>query len=121
MAMTPEGRVKKLITKILKFYDAYYFMPVQAGYGTMGLDYHCCSEGRALFIEAKSETGKLSPRQIRLIQRIRASGGVVFVIFGTDPPQYYPLINFLDMGENKQLLCITEVFKVSNPKDFASE
>jgi hypothetical protein len=49
MAGTPEGRVKRRVSQILKRAEkCYYFMPVQTGYGSPTLDYLGCSRGRAL-------------------------------------------------------------------------
>jgi hypothetical protein len=39
--MTPEGKIKVKIRKLLNEYDVYCFMPVQMGMGAAGLDFHC--------------------------------------------------------------------------------
>jgi hypothetical protein len=44
--MTPEGRVKSDVRKLLNRYEVYYFMPVQMGYGAAGLDFHCVVKWR---------------------------------------------------------------------------
>lgn len=82
MARTPEGKVKDKIKEVLDHFGAYYFMPVQVGYGKAGLDFHCCHKGRAFFIEAKAAKGVLSDRQKAVIEEIRKAGGVVFVNYG---------------------------------------
>jgi hypothetical protein len=57
----PEATVKKWIKDVLKEYNVYYLMPVQAGKGATGVDFHCvvnwCNVPLAFFIEAK-EFGK---------------------------------------------------------------
>jgi hypothetical protein len=63
MAQTPEGKVKKFIKEFLHKHYAYYFMPVQAGYGAPGLDFHCVYRGFAFFIEAKAPGKMLTSRQ----------------------------------------------------------
>ena len=35
--MTPEAKVKKKVTEILKQFGAYYFYPVTGGYGMSGI------------------------------------------------------------------------------------
>ena len=56
---TPEGKVKEKVSKLLREYGVYYFMPVQTGYGPAGLDYHCVFRAGTLpiafFVEAKDE------------------------------------------------------------------
>lgn len=92
--MTPEGRVKEKVKKILKEHGAYYFMPVQAGYGMPALDFHCCFRGRAFFIETKAAGKKPTPRQELTMKEIRKAHGVCFVIDGT-PETYVHLKKWL--------------------------
>jgi hypothetical protein len=82
MAMTPEAKVKRAISALLKSYgDAlYYEMPVPTGFGKSGLDYHGCKGGRYFAIEAKAPGKKPTPRQIETIRKIVLSGGRVFII-----------------------------------------
>jgi len=83
MAQTPEGKVKAEVKKILKEFNAYYFMPVQAGYGAPGLDFHCAAFGKAFFIETKAPGKKMTPRQLTTARIMRERGGaVVFKIDG---------------------------------------
>jgi hypothetical protein len=82
MATTPEGKVKKAVRQILDRHDAYYFMPVQAGYGSMGLDFHCCHLGKAFFIETKAPGKKPTARQLVLINKLISHGAMVLVIDG---------------------------------------
>lgn len=91
MADTPEGRVKRRITKILKAAeDCYYFMPVQTGYGGVTLDYLGWSRGRPFGIEAKAPGKKPTMRQILTMQEMEKAGGTTFVIAG-DPMEYEEL------------------------------
>lgn len=73
--MTPEGKVKAQIRKVLDRYGVYYFMPVQSGLGAAGLDFHCVIAYQripvAFFVEAKPEGGKPTKRQELLIDRLR--------------------------------------------------
>lgn len=81
MAMTPEGRVKSKVTRMLKKHGAYYHMPVQTGYGAPALDYHVCHNGHYAGIETKAPgNNKPTKRQQMIIDQIREAGGEVFVI-----------------------------------------
>ena len=79
--MTPEGKVKDKVVKILKQYGVYYFFPVTGGYGASGIpDIICCHNGRFIAIECKAGKNKTTPLQDAHIARIRAAGGVAVVI-----------------------------------------
>ena len=79
--MTPEGKVKAKVSKLLKAYGVYYFMPVQTGFGAAGLDYHCVFPGgKAFFIETKAYGKNPTYRQDELIVTLRVLGCEVFII-----------------------------------------
>lgn len=91
--MTPEGRVKKQITALLKQYPhVFYDMPVPGGYGKSTLDYIGCArfgdaaygEDMGLFfaIEAKAPGNVPTDQQKLLLGRIEQAGGVTFVVSG---------------------------------------
>lgn len=83
MGTTPEGRVKRTVSNYLKsISDLYYFMPVQGGMGASTLDYLGCYRGRFFAIETKAPGKKPTDRQNMIIERIRETGGAVFVIDG---------------------------------------
>lgn len=53
--MTPEGRVKADIKKVLAKAGAWYCMPATGGYGKIGVpDFLVCHKGRFLAVEAKA-------------------------------------------------------------------
>lgn len=88
MAGTPEGKVKRHVSQILKRADAcYYFMPVQTGYGSPTLDYLGSSRGRAFAIETKAPGKVPTRRQETIIKEMQRAEMKVFVIDG-DPYQY---------------------------------
>jgi hypothetical protein len=79
--MTPEGRVKRKVSELLKtFPSVYSFMPVQHGLGASGLDYHCVVGKMfqfglvaemipiAFFIETKKPGDKPTTRQAEFIK-----------------------------------------------------
>lgn len=81
--MTPEGKVKRKVSSLLKEADkVYYFMPVQSGYGSPTLDYLGSSRGRAFAIETKAPGKVPTMRQRAIINEMRRVGMKVFVIDG---------------------------------------
>ena len=79
--MTPEGKVKAAIKKMLETSHVYFFMPSANGYGRSGIpDFVACINSHFLAIEAKGGGGTTTALQERELQRIRAAGGVALVI-----------------------------------------
>lgn len=79
--MTPEGKVKKRVTDVLKFIGAYYFYPVTGGYGRSGVpDIICCLQGRFIGIECKAGDNKATALQLKNIEDIQAAGGYAFIV-----------------------------------------
>jgi hypothetical protein len=81
--MTPEGRVKFEIKKVLDDLGIWYFMPAANGFGKVGIpDFVCCWNGDFLAIEAKApgRMDSLTCNQVRRIEEIRGAGGMVFVV-----------------------------------------
>jgi hypothetical protein len=75
-----EKTVKAAIKKRLKEIGAYQHWPVQLGMGDRCLDCHGCYQSAYFAIEAKAP-GKVPTKiQQYTIERIRAAGGLVFVI-----------------------------------------
>lgn len=81
---TPESRVKRRVSQILKAHGVHFIMPVQHGMGTPALDYHCCHCGRYLALETKAPGKKMTPRQELTAEAIREAGGIVLLVDGTD-------------------------------------
>lgn len=82
--LTPEGKVKKKVSALLKKYNAYYHMPVQAGYGAVALDYHVCYYGHYAAIETKAPGKKPTKLQKNTMEQVEEAGGWVFVIDGDE-------------------------------------
>lgn len=79
--MTPEGRVKAIVTRALRdLPETYRFMPVQNGMGAPALDYYGCHRGWFFAVETKVEGKNLTPRQEATKAAIEAAGGIVFVV-----------------------------------------
>ena len=77
-----EKDVKKLVSKLLKKYGAYYHMPVQNGMGMPTLDYIGCFKGKFFGIETKAPGKHPTPRQEITIGHMKQAGAMVFVIDG---------------------------------------
>ena len=81
MAITPEGKVKKEVRRVLDSLGAYYVMPVTGGYGKQGApDFLVCHRGKFFGIETKAGKGKLTVLQEMNLKRIVETGGVALVI-----------------------------------------
>lgn len=93
--MTPEGKVKAKVKRILNRANAYYFMPVQTGYGTPTLDFLGFHRGHGFAIETKAPGKKPTKRQEAIIHDIELTGTPAFVIDGTEEA-YAPLIAWLE-------------------------
>ena len=79
--MTPEAKVKKKVTEILKRYDAYYFFPATGGYGKSGIpDIICCYKGRFIAIECKAGKNEPTALQWKNLQAIQDAKGIALVI-----------------------------------------
>lgn len=81
--MTPEGKVKAAVKKLLSQYHGIYgWWPVPCGYGENSLDFVGCFHGRFFAIETKAPGKKPTRRQGHVIERIKAAGGMAFVVDG---------------------------------------
>jgi Holliday junction resolvase len=81
LPMTPEGKVKKKVTSILKQLGAYYFYPVTGGYGKSGVpDIVGCYDGKFFGIECKAGKNKPTALQEKNLTDIAAAGGIAIII-----------------------------------------
>jgi Holliday junction resolvase len=81
MMSTPEGAVKRAVTKILKAHGAYYFYPVTGGFGRSGVpDIVACYKGRFIGIECKAGNNKPTALQQKNLNDIMKAGGFSLVI-----------------------------------------
>ena len=80
--MTPEGKVKAKVNKMLAKYESevYRFMPVQMGMGAPSLDYLICAGGRFVAVETKVPGKKLTPRQEQTAHAMECAGARVVVV-----------------------------------------
>lgn len=83
--MTPEGKVKAQVKRMLDMQDIWYCKPAGVGYGRAGIpDIIACAYGHFLAIECKAGRGKTTALQDRELQAIRTSRGIAFVIWEED-------------------------------------
>lgn len=81
MALTPEAKVKRKVTTILKAMGCYYFYPVTGGFGKSGVpDIVGSYQGRFFGIECKAGKNKPTPLQQKNLNDIAAAGGIALVI-----------------------------------------
>lgn len=81
--MTPEGKVKKKVTELLRSYGerVYFVMPVVSGMGQPQLDYVGCANGRYFTIETKAGKGVPTDRQITIFDAINGPAkGAAFLV-----------------------------------------
>ena len=79
--MTPEGKVKEKVKRLLKDNGVYYFMPKGSTYGTQGIpDIICCIRGMFIGIETKAGHNKPTAMQCEQMRRIVDNGGYTFCI-----------------------------------------
>lgn len=83
MALTPEGRVKQAVKKLLVSKGIWFYMPVQNGMGRVGIpDFICCWGGLFLAVETKApgKTGNTTANQDRVLAEIKDHGGIAVVV-----------------------------------------
>jgi hypothetical protein len=85
-AQTPESKVKKKLTDMLKKHAVWYFFPPNNGLGKSGVpDLIGCVNGVFFGVECKADAKKLAtPLQIACGKAIRAAGGYWFLVYDND-------------------------------------
>ena len=79
--MTPEAKVKKVVTQQLKELKAYYFYPVTGGYGRSGVpDIVGCYKGFFFGIECKTGNNKITALQEKNLREIQNTRGLSLVV-----------------------------------------
>jgi hypothetical protein len=86
--MTPEGKVKVKVKRILGDMGAYFCMPQTGGYGSSGApDFLVCYEGEFIGIECKANGNKPTILQLHHLSLIKKARGRVFVVDETNVDQ----------------------------------
>ena len=81
---TTEAKLKDDVRLYLTKIGAYWFMPVQTGYGQSTVDFLVCYKGRFYGIETKVRGRAPTPRQLQKIREIVAAGGEAFVAYDVE-------------------------------------
>ena len=88
MALTPETRVKRKVSDILRKYEAYFFFPASNGFGRAGIpDIIACYRGQFIAIECKAGKNTTTALQRRELSAIESAGGYQLVINETNIEQ----------------------------------
>jgi pantoate kinase len=83
--MTPEGKVKAKVKKVLNELGCYYAMPVGTGFGNSGVpDFLICKGGLFYGIECKANGGKPTALQLKHLDDIRKAGGIAMIVDETN-------------------------------------
>ena len=101
VTQSKEYLVKNKVKRLLQRHNVYWFMPVQNGLGSVGLDFHCCVKGKAFFIETKAGNKQPTPRQQATIHQMQLAGGRCFVV--NDVEGYDTLEMWLDEVDDVSL------------------
>lgn len=81
MSITPEKKVKNMVVKNLKLWNAYYFFPATGGFGRSGVpDVIACLKGQFIGIECKAGNNKPTELQKRELCNIQTAGGYAIVV-----------------------------------------
>ena len=81
ITMTPEAKVKKVVTKQLKELGAYYFYPATGGYGKSGVpDIVGCYKGFFFGFECKAGKNTATPLQKKNLAEINAADGLDLIV-----------------------------------------
>ena len=82
-SVTPEGKIKAKIDKLLKAYKVWYYSPQAGPHGQSGIpDRVACVRGRFVGIEAKAnKTCKPTAMQIMQGRNIVNAGGLWFLVY----------------------------------------
>ena len=101
MALTPEGKVKEKVKKILKKRGVWFFMPRGTTYGSSGVsDIICCHEGRFLAIETKAGKNEPTKLQLSTLRSIINHAGCALVVRESNIDDVETVLDFIEMNSN---------------------
>lgn len=100
---TPEGKLKKYVSKRLKEIGCYQFMYVPSGYGKQTIDYLVCLRGKFIGIETKAPGKEPTKRQYDCMDEIKAAGGIAFACDSVEAFEMAMQENGLLPGEARHL------------------
>ena len=102
MGLTPEGKVKARVRRILEINKIYHFLPATGGYGRSGVpDIVGCYLGHFFAIECKTKGNAATALQERELQHIKNAGGYTFIINETNEKDIENWIKTMTVPKNK--------------------
>ena len=99
--MTPEGRVKAKVVKVLKALGVYFFFPATHGFGRSGVpDIVCCIPSTGIFFAIECKAGDNKPTRLQEleIESIRRAGGRAIVVNESNIGQLQWLLEKMIVG-----------------------
>ena len=86
MALTPEGKVKARVKKILQESGGWWYMPIGTGIGSRNgvPDFLCCYRGVLIGIETKAGRNKATALQMIELRNIYKAGGCALIVNETN-------------------------------------
>lgn len=83
MSLTPEGKIKKKVTDLLKLHKIWYFVPANNGFGKSGIpDIIAIVKGRFVGVECKADaTKKPTVLQVKRGVEIVDAGGEWLLVY----------------------------------------
>jgi hypothetical protein len=85
------------VRKVIKELNAYYVMPVTAGFGNSGApDYIVCYRGKFFGIECKANGNTPTALQYKNLKEIQDCGGVALVVNEDNVNQLYEVLRSHD-------------------------
>lgn len=107
--MTPEGKIKAKVDKLLHRHKVWFYSPQAGPYGRAGIpDRVAIVRGQFVGIEVKADSTK-KPTQLQrhCMAQIEAAGGICFLVY--DDQTLKVLEGFIDAGTAKSAGVVTEI------------
>ena len=101
MALTPEGKVKARVKKILQESGAWWYMPIGTGIGSRNgvPDFLCCYRGVLVGIETKAGRNKATALQMLELRNIYKAGGCALIVNETNIEDVTKALGAVDTKE----------------------
>ena len=111
--MTPEGKVKEQVKRILKSFNDYYghiwyYMPVTSGFGKKGIpDFIASIGGFFVAIETKAAGQRPTALQSKTLAQITHDGGISLVLDETNIDNLEHVIDAIFNDNRDGILCLS--------------
>ncbi len=116
--MTPEGKIKVAISRVLAEAGTYKHMAIGSPYGRITLDFDVSCQGLYAAIEAKgTPDDHPTPRQTVIMREIVAKGGCLFLIDSLDGPDMKELIQWVSSPTRKFVSTSAAAWLEKHPRE----